>query len=206
MVWSGREWAPSKALISNVNLAYTHNLRVVFEIWQKSEKNYLRVLWGGKPLKSSVPQFGVMDMIDLQVFVDVSFEVLLGYPHAAKLILPSTLTRMCQRSWSQFVECQLRDSGALSGSIGIYNLSGGSSIYRLYSMHSRKYIGSLTVLPYAEAVIYFMQQYRYWGCDVCFYSVPDVVPAVPCCAVSAVIFFYTIRGRDTIRGVLLDLS
>lgn len=43
---------------------------VVFEIWKGREgKNFLRVLWGGQVLKSSNPIFGMMDMIDVDVFL-----------------------------------------------------------------------------------------------------------------------------------------
>ena len=41
---------------------------VVFEIWEKEKKGFLRVLWGGKVLRSSNPSLGVMDMVPLETF------------------------------------------------------------------------------------------------------------------------------------------
>ena len=43
---------------------------VVFEIWVKEDKGSLRVLWGGKVLKSSNPSLGVMDMVPLETFLE----------------------------------------------------------------------------------------------------------------------------------------
>jgi 2-phosphoxylose phosphatase len=44
---------------------------VVFELWQgKGGEEYLRVLWGGKILRSSSPQLGLMDMIPLTQWLD----------------------------------------------------------------------------------------------------------------------------------------
>jgi hypothetical protein len=47
---------------------------VIFEIYkrqlsQTQTKRYVRVLWGGKVLRSSNPTLGVMDMLDLDVFL-----------------------------------------------------------------------------------------------------------------------------------------
>jgi acid phosphatase len=42
---------------------------VVFEVYQKEGKAYLRILWGGQVLKSSNPSLGKIDMIDLDVFL-----------------------------------------------------------------------------------------------------------------------------------------
>jgi acid phosphatase len=42
---------------------------VVFEVYQKEGKAYLRILWGGQVLKSSNPSLGEIDMIDLDVFL-----------------------------------------------------------------------------------------------------------------------------------------
>jgi len=49
---------------------------VVFEVYKRQysssqTKRYVRVLWGGKVLRSSNPSLGLMDMLDL--------DVLLGY-------------------------------------------------------------------------------------------------------------------------------
>lgn len=47
---------------------------VVFEIYKRQfsptqTKRYVRVLWGGKVLRSSNPTLGVMDMLDLDLFL-----------------------------------------------------------------------------------------------------------------------------------------
>jgi hypothetical protein len=46
---------------------------VVFEIYQKkgygASKKYVRILWGGKVLRSSNPSLGEVDMLDLEVFL-----------------------------------------------------------------------------------------------------------------------------------------
>ncbi|KAF2839134.1 histidine acid phosphatase-like protein [Patellaria atrata CBS 101060] len=44
---------------------------VVFEVFKKGKggKRYLRVLWGGRVLRSSVPELGSIDMLDLDVFL-----------------------------------------------------------------------------------------------------------------------------------------
>ena len=43
---------------------------VVFELWKSPEgRNLLRVLWGGQVLRSSNPNFGLMDMIDVDLFL-----------------------------------------------------------------------------------------------------------------------------------------
>ena len=42
---------------------------VVFEIWERGGEGFLRVLWGGKVLRSSSPSLGVMDMVPLDTFL-----------------------------------------------------------------------------------------------------------------------------------------
>jgi hypothetical protein len=47
---------------------------IVFEIYKrrilpKQTSRYVRVLWGGKVLRSSNPTLGVVDMLDLDVFL-----------------------------------------------------------------------------------------------------------------------------------------
>lgn len=45
---------------------------VVFEIYSKKDagdKKYIRVLWGGQVMRSSNPSLGVLDMLDLDVFL-----------------------------------------------------------------------------------------------------------------------------------------
>jgi hypothetical protein len=44
---------------------------VVFELYSKNDCYFLRVLWGGQVLRSSLPAFGSMDM--------VPFATVLGY-------------------------------------------------------------------------------------------------------------------------------
>jgi hypothetical protein len=44
---------------------------IVFEVYNRQAKRYVRVLWGGKVLRSSNPSLGLIDMLDL--------DVLLGY-------------------------------------------------------------------------------------------------------------------------------
>lgn len=40
---------------------------VVFELWKKDSKQYIRVLWSGQPIKTSTP-LGTLDMIPLENF------------------------------------------------------------------------------------------------------------------------------------------
>ncbi|KAL5448156.1 hypothetical protein PMIN07_012617 [Paraphaeosphaeria minitans] len=42
---------------------------VVFEVYSKGCKRYIRILWGGKILQSSNPTLGRVDMLDLDVFL-----------------------------------------------------------------------------------------------------------------------------------------
>jgi hypothetical protein len=42
---------------------------VVFEIYKKGEKNFVRILWGGQVLRSSNPSLGKVDMLDVDVFL-----------------------------------------------------------------------------------------------------------------------------------------
>jgi hypothetical protein len=42
---------------------------VVFEIYKKGEKRFIRILWGGQILRSSNPSLGRVDMLDVDVFL-----------------------------------------------------------------------------------------------------------------------------------------
>ncbi|KAF2254941.1 histidine acid phosphatase-like protein [Trematosphaeria pertusa] len=42
---------------------------VVFEVYSKNRKRYMRILWGGQVLRSSSPVLGAVDMLDLDVFL-----------------------------------------------------------------------------------------------------------------------------------------
>lgn len=43
---------------------------VVFELWEKKGKNFLRVLWSGQPMITSTP-LGMLDMIPVEDFLAV---------------------------------------------------------------------------------------------------------------------------------------
>lgn len=51
---------------------------VIFELYKKAkEKYFVRVLWGGRVLRSSNPSLGVMDMVDLDLVLGY-FDGLVG--------------------------------------------------------------------------------------------------------------------------------
>lgn len=74
---------------------------VVFELWKKSTKNYVRVLWGGKPMKTSTPM-GTLDMVPVQDFFSVS-ALIRGMTQRADCqylgsIIPNDLVSVCNQS------------------------------------------------------------------------------------------------------------
>lgn len=57
---------------------------IVFELWQKGQDSYIRVLFSGQPLVTSTP-LGVLDMIKYEEFV--------GY---LETVLPKDIVQACQ--------------------------------------------------------------------------------------------------------------
>jgi hypothetical protein len=57
---------------------------IVFELWQKGQDSYIRVLFSGQPLVTSTP-LGVLDMIKYEEFV--------GY---LETVLPKDSVKACQ--------------------------------------------------------------------------------------------------------------
>lgn len=75
---------------------------VIFELWKKSSAHYVRVLWGGKPMKTSTP-LGTLDMIPVQDFFDVSNFVSTMSSHFADYqylgsTIPADLVSVCSKS------------------------------------------------------------------------------------------------------------
>jgi 2-phosphoxylose phosphatase len=65
---------------------------VVFEVWRGKDGGdwYLRVLWGGKVLRSSSPQLGVMDMVPIHGVLRY-FDGLVGVGASGVLAFCTTL-------------------------------------------------------------------------------------------------------------------
>jgi hypothetical protein len=57
---------------------------IVFELWQKGQGSYIRVLFSGQPLVTSTP-LGVLDMIKYEKFE--------GY---LETVLPKDIVKACQ--------------------------------------------------------------------------------------------------------------
>jgi acid phosphatase len=61
---------------------------IVFELWQKGDGNYVRVLFSGQPLITSTP-LGVLDMIryeDFEEYLDI--------------VLPKDIVNLCSQIWT----------------------------------------------------------------------------------------------------------
>lgn len=51
---------------------------VVFELYKAGKDNFIRVLWGGQPMKTSTP-LGTLDMVPLATFFDCKCSPLYVY-------------------------------------------------------------------------------------------------------------------------------
>ncbi len=50
---------------------------LIFEIWNKGGERFVRVLWGGTPLRSSKPGLGLIDMVPVEALLEY-FDGLVG--------------------------------------------------------------------------------------------------------------------------------
>lgn len=121
MPWSGLGWDPSElSVVVAIDVEVDQQLillcfpmslaRIVFEMWNNAAgARFVRVLWGGQPIKTSTP-LGTLSMVPLEDFLQVSdwlssHSVEYRVELMARGDCYSSSTPLSRTTWSNFAPC-----------------------------------------------------------------------------------------------------